>query len=592
MPAPSHVHVISEDFEYRGADGDNPEVVCYVARNLTTGEYARWWADEIHRRKAPPFPQTADFLYLSYMGTAEQRCRHALGWEAPVHFIDMHGEFCNAVNGLKESDDKSNPLKAGLIDAAKYLGIPAMESSRKAAMRERILRGPPWSSADVAKILDYCQEDVDVQAQLWVAMQPWFSDPKWCAQALLRGRYIENLSYVEDWGVPLNVDLLDAIKVCIPEIKESLFAKLDPGFNVFDDQGSLRQALFEAMLKRHGYEWPRHRDGRLDLRDSTFKDMIFRYPTLNLVRDIRRVSKHLQLDQLQVGRDGRNRALLTAFTTRTGRNAPSGNKYVFGLPGWLRRLIVPRPATALLYVDVSSQEFGLGAYLSGDPQMIASYESGDPYIYFAKLAKAVPDWATAKTHPQERALYKQCCLAVGYGMGAKSLALRIGLPVQYAVALIRQHKQLYQQYWAWTHAAIARARFFGELQTVFGWTLHATGRTKDRTIRNFPLQANASEQLRLAVIYAVENGVRVVGTLHDALLVECPTSDVEAVAHQTQAALAMAAEDVLGGPTLRSDVQVIRPPNHFAGEVPNETWNIVCEVLKTRGYTDTGQKVR
>jgi DNA polymerase I-like protein with 3'-5' exonuclease and polymerase domains len=177
-------------------------------------------------------------------------------------------------------------------------------------------------------------------------------------------------------------------------------------------------------------------------------------------------------------------------------------------------------------------------------------------------------------------------------MGAKSLALRIGLPVQYVVALIRQHKQLYRQHWAWTHAAIARARFFGELQTVFGWTLHATGRTKDRTIRNFPLQGNASEQPRLAVIYAVENGVRVVGTLHDALLVECPMSDVAAAAHQTQAVLGMAAEDVLGGPTLRSDVQVIHPSNHFAGEVPNETWDIVGEVLKTRGYTDTGQKVR
>lgn len=212
-------------------------------------------------------------------------------------------------------------------------------------------------------------------------------------------------------------------------------------------------------------------------------------------------------------------------------------------------------------------------------------------IHFAKLAKAVPDWAIAKTHPRERALYKQCCLAVGYGMGAKSLALRIGLPVQYAVALIRQHKQLYQQYWAWTHAAVARARFFGELQTVFGWTLHVTERTKDTTIRNFPLQGNASEQLRLAVIYAVENGVRVVGTLHDALLVECAIDDVEAVASQTQAAFSMAAEDVLGGPTLRSDVQVIYPPNNFAGDTPNETWDIVRGVLKARGYTDSGQKV-
>jgi DNA polymerase-1 len=377
---------------------------------------------------------------------------------------------------------------------------------------------------------------------------------------------------------------------CIPEIKHLLFSQLDPRFNVFDEQGSLRYDLFEAMLRRHGYEWPRHADGRLDLRDTTFRDMVLRYPALELVREIRRVTKHLNLSKLQVGHDRRNRTLLTPFSTRTSRNAPSGNKYIFGLPSWLRRLIVPRPGTALLYVDVASQEFGLGAYLSGDPHMIASYESGDPYLHFAKLANAVPECATAKTHPRARALYKQCCLAVGYGMGEHSLALRIGLPVQYARSLIDQHKQLYRRYWKWTHAAIAQGRFFGHLQTVFGWTLHVREATKDRTIRNFPLQGNASEQLRLAVIYAVENGIRVVGTLHDALLVECPIHDVEAIAVQTQNALAMASEDVLGEHRLRADVKVILPPNHFVGDTPNEIWDIICGVLEGHGYTDRGQK--
>jgi DNA polymerase-1 len=125
---------------------------------------------------------------------------------------------------------------------------------------------------------------------------------------------------------------------------------------------------------------------------------------------------------------------------------------------------------------------------------------------------------------------------------------------------------------------------------VFEWTLHVTGGTKDRTICNFPLQGNASEQLRLSVIYAVENGIRVVGTLHDALLVECPIHNVEAIAVQTQNALKMASEDVLGGPSLWADVKVILPPNHFAGDTPNDIWDIVCEVLKGRGYSDRGEK--
>ena len=53
---------------------------------------------------------------------------------------------------------------------------------------------------------------------------------------------------------------------------------------------------------------------------------------------------------------------------------------------------------------------------------------GDPYLAFAKQAGAVPADATKQSHGPERELFKQCVLAVAYGMEAKSLALRIGQP--------------------------------------------------------------------------------------------------------------------------------------------------------------------
>ena len=61
--------------------------------------------------------------------------------------------------------------------------------------------------------------------------------------------------------------------------------------------------------------------------------------------------------------------------------------------------------------------------------MMEAYSSGDPYLAFAKQASAVPQNATKTSHPVERDLFKACVLAVQYGMGEKSLALRINRPM-------------------------------------------------------------------------------------------------------------------------------------------------------------------
>ena len=37
--------------------------------------------------------------------------------------------------------------------------------------------------------------------------------------------------------------------------------------------------------------------------------------------------------------------------------------------------------------------FMVGAAISGDPVMIAFYQSGDPYLTFAKRVGAAPEWA-------------------------------------------------------------------------------------------------------------------------------------------------------------------------------------------------------
>jgi hypothetical protein len=168
--------------------------------------------------------------------------------------------------------------------------------------------------------------------------------------------------------------------------------------------------------------------------------------------------------------------------------------------------------------------------------MQAAYRSGDPYLAFAKQSGAVPADATKKTHGAVRKLYKQCVLAVQYGMGAESLALRIGQPPIVARDLLRAHHETYRQFWEWSDAVVDYAMLRGSLHTVFGWHGRIGDDANPRALRNFPMQGNGAEMLRLACCLATERGIEVCAPVHDAVLICAPLEQLDADIAAMQAA--------------------------------------------------------
>jgi hypothetical protein len=332
-------------------------------------------------------------------------------------------------------------------------------------------------------------------------------------------------------------------------------------------------------LTRKGIPWPRLESGVLALDDDTFREMAKSYPEVSPIRELRHALSQLRLNELAVGSDGRNRCLLSAFRSRTGRNQPSNTKYIFGPSVWLRGLIRPEPGRAVAYLDWEQQEFGIAAALSGDEAMKEAYLSGDPYLAFAKQAGAVPASATKESHKSTRDLFKQCVLAVQYGMGEVSLANRIGQCVARARELLSLHRQTYPAYWRWSQAAIDRAMLLGDLHTVFGWKVHVAKEANARSLANFPMQANGAEMLRLACCLATERGIQVCAPIHDALLVEGPDGEIEDVVTRTQEAMGEASELVLSGFRLRSEAKTIRHPDRYSDERGRQMWDTVMGIL-------------
>ena len=162
---------------------------------------------------------------------------------------------------------------------------------------------------------------------------------------------------------------------------------------------------------------------------------------------------------------------------------------------------------ALAYVDYSQQEFGIAAALSKDKAMQEAYQSGDPYITFAKQSGAVPDDATPETHPKERNQFKTCALGTQYGLGPEGMAQKLGQPVETGRQLLRHHRNCYQGYWKWNHDTVTAAILTQEMETVMGWKMKVPARISAsegpnmRSLANFPMQANGSEMLRLSLIH-------------------------------------------------------------------------------------------
>jgi DNA polymerase I len=588
LDALPHRHVVAVDFEFEfgghdsieaaGRSGERPRPVCMVAKELRTGQTWRLWRGEF--QSTPPFPIGADTLFTAYYASAELGCFKALNWRAPANILDLFTEFRDSTNGLP------TPVGSGLVGALTYFGIDHIKAIEKDAIRLRILAGGPWDEAERCRILDYCEDDVTALERLLLAMLTRIDLPR----ALLRGRYMKAAAMMEWAGTPIDTATLGLLREHWTGIQDELIGAIDADYHVFDGR-TFKADHWADYLARTCIPWPRLESGRLDLSDDTFRQMAKAYPAVAPMRELRSALSELRLNDLAVGRDGRNRTILSAFRARSGRNAPSNTRFIFGPSVWLRSLIQPPPGCGVAYVDWSQQEFGVAAALSGDRAMQAAYLSGDPYLMFAKQAGAVPSDATKQSHGPTRELFKTCALGVQYGMEAPSLAGRIGQPPIVARDLLRAHHETYRTFWRWSDAALDYAMLTSSLHTVFGWHVHVGDNANPRSLRNFPMQANGAEMLRVACCLATESGIEVCAPVHDAVLICAPLERLEDSIAAMRTAMVEASRVVLGGFELRTDVMRVRYPDRFRDPRGARMWGQVMDLIVKRGTTSTSARV-
>ena len=216
------------------------------------------------------------------------------------------------------------------------------------------------------------------------------------------------------------------------------------------------------------------------------------------------------------------------------------------------------------------------------------YESGDPYLSFAKRVGTAPSWATKSTHEDLRDRYKIGLLSIQYVAGAETLAGRLGISLFAAHEMLNQHRELFAQYWKWSDDWLARALDTGIMRTCFGWQC-ATGilEFNERSIRNWPIQATGAEILRVAIILGTRHGIELLAPVHDAVLIQAPIERIETDAARMQQIMARASRIVLNATTegrheLRTDVKIVRYPDRYEDPRGIKIWNWVLARLTER----------
>ena len=555
--------------EEAGRSGERPRPVCLCAKELRSGK--SWKLRHGELGSAPPFPTGPDTLIICYYASAEMGFFKACGWTLPTYVLDLFVEFRAHTNG------RPTPNGAGLLGALTYFAIDGIGLEEKRDTQTLIIRGGPWTEQEWSEIIAYCWSDVLALEKLLAVLLPHIDLPR----AILRGRFMKAAALIEWYGIPIDAATLALLRQYWGAIQDDLIRAVDRDYGVFDGR-SFRLERFEHFLARNGIPWPRLESGRLDLSDGTFRQMARIYPVIAPLRELRAALSELRLADLAVGTDARNRTLMSAFRARTSRCQPSNSKYIFGPSVWLRFLIAPPPGYGVAYIDWCQQEHGIAARLSGDLAMQAAYLSGDPYLEFAKQAGAVPPWATKQSHPNERELFKQCTLAVAYGMEAQGLANRIGQPIIVGRNLLRAHHETCRRFWPWSDAVVDTAVLHGSIATVLGWPIHTVEGYNPRSLRNFPMQANGAEMLRLAACFAVERGIEVCALVNDAVLICAPLPGLSEFVEQMRACMAEASRIVLDGFELRTDVHIVQHPDRYEDPRGKVMWQRVMDLIAQR----------
>src|SRR5215471_14582121 len=174
---PKRIHY---DFEFYQphASAALPRPISLVATETESGQTWKYFAGEFPKNS--PFPK--DALHVGYAITAEHACFLVLGWDLPRYCIDLFATYRLHVNEI------CNKPNLKFLAALDHFGISHISPQHKEQIRQRCMRGFPFSAEERQVILDYNESDVRPLPALLEKLVGNMGDREF-EQALAHGRF-------------------------------------------------------------------------------------------------------------------------------------------------------------------------------------------------------------------------------------------------------------------------------------------------------------------------------------------------------------------------------------------------------------------
>lgn len=462
----------------------------------------------------------------------------------------------------RTEEDTATGFKAthSLAEATYKLTGEIRDTKHKTEMRNLIISNPKmFNEKQRRDIMAYCLEDVVFLPRIWGRLKEEFTKlapednlQNYFDQALVRGRYAAHTARMESTGYPIDIKatknfsrsvpliLMECqrdINAQFPEIKPFKWKKNETRFSW--NQVATREWIAENhdVKKWMMTDGGKKKNPQLSLALEAFERFYsfkHSYPQSNFGAQIVR---YLKLKQNlygfskaggkrknfwdSVGSDGRVRPYMNIYGAQSSRSQPAASGFMFLKPAWMRVLVQPPPGYFIAGIDFGQQEFFLSALESEDQNMIAAYLSGDPYLYGAKLAGAIPQDGTKDSHKIERDVFKNTYLGILYGMTKYGLSIKLTNDTgrEYdedaAQEQIDIFEESFDKYMDWKQELMDAYSEGCGVELPCGWRMWSDNDNL-RSVCNVPIQGFGASVMRKSVDRATRRSCSVIFTLHDA----------------------------------------------------------------------------
>ena len=208
----------------------------------------------------------------------------------------------------------------------------------------------------------------------------------------------------------------------------------------------------------------------------------------------------------------------------------------------IRKAFLARRGYRLISADYSQIELRVLAHLSGDKELITAFKNGeDIHSKTASLVEKVP---IDKVSSEMRRAAKVVNFGILYGLGPHRLSNETELSYEEAKQFIEDYFAGYPSVEKWIDGIKKDAYKNGYVETMFGRRRYIPElrdsqvfmrNSGERMAVNMPIQGTAADIMKMAMIQVHDSMVKkklkanIVLQVHDELVIETPTKEVDAV---------------------------------------------------------------